>query len=75
MASSRTLLGAHNGAKLWLVDLGGGLNQTYFVDCPRFEHSLAFANQADAAAYLEAYAGSALRDRATDVDDRDPTGH
>jgi hypothetical protein len=75
LASSRTLLGAHNGAKLWLVDLGGGLNQTYFVDCPRFERSLAFANQADAAAYLEAYDGPVLPDPAADVDDRDPTGH
>ena len=55
MASRRTLLDTLNGAKLWLVDLGGGLNQTYFVDCPRFEQSLAFATQAEAAAYLRSY--------------------
>ena len=52
MASSRTLLDTRNGAKLWLVDLGGGLNKTYFVDCPRFEQSLAFDSHAEAAAYL-----------------------
>ena len=54
--SSRTLLDSAAGVRLWLVELGGGLNRTYFVECPRFEHSQAFPTQDDAARFLQAYA-------------------
>jgi len=54
--SARTLLDSAAGVRLWLVELGGGLNRTYFVECPRFEHSQAFATQDDAARFLQSYA-------------------
>jgi hypothetical protein len=57
MASSRRLLDSRDGVNLWRVELGGGLNQTFFVECPHFEHSLAFAAQAEAQDYMRAYSG------------------
>ncbi len=56
MASSRTLLDVAAGVRLWQVELGGGLNRTYFVECPHFEHSQAFTTEDDAARFLETYA-------------------